>query len=76
MGWMQGLELVRSRETKEPDPQSVLRVFEETKRRGVLIGKGGLYGNIIRTGLMLNSTKDTVDELTEALDGAFSTATA
>ncbi|HEX8635768.1 MAG TPA: aspartate aminotransferase family protein [Pyrinomonadaceae bacterium] len=76
MGLMQGLELVKDRETKEPDPQSVLRVFEETKRRGVLIGKGGLYGNVIRTGLMLNSTKDTVDELVEALDGAFSTATA
>jgi alanine-glyoxylate transaminase/(R)-3-amino-2-methylpropionate-pyruvate transaminase len=73
LGLMQGLELVRSRETKEPDPQSVLKVFEETKRRHVLIGKGGLYGNVIRTGLMLNSTKDTVDELIEALDGAFET---
>jgi 4-aminobutyrate aminotransferase len=75
IGLMQGLELVKDRETKEPDPQSVLRVFEETKRRGVLIGKGGLYANVIRTGLMLNSTKDTVDELIEAMDGAFSTAT-
>jgi 4-aminobutyrate aminotransferase len=73
MGLMQGLELVKDRETKEPDPQSVLRVFEETKRRGVLIGKGGLYANVIRTGLMLNSTKDTVNELIEALDGAFAT---
>jgi 4-aminobutyrate aminotransferase-like enzyme len=72
LGLMQGLELVKDRETKEPDPQSVLKVFEETKRRRVLIGKGGLYGNVIRTGLMLNSTKDTVDELIEALDGAFS----
>ncbi len=72
LGLMQGMELVKDRETKEPDPQSVLKVFEETKRRGVLIGKGGLYGNVIRTGLMLNTTKDTVDELIEALDGAFS----
>jgi 4-aminobutyrate aminotransferase-like enzyme len=72
LGLMQGMELVKDRETKEPDPQSVLKVFEETKRRRVLIGKGGLYGNVIRTGLMLNSTKDTVDELIEALDGAFS----
>jgi 4-aminobutyrate aminotransferase-like enzyme len=72
MGLMQALELVKDRETKEPDPQSVLKVFEETRRRGVLIGKGGLYGNVIRTGLMLNSTKDTVNELIEALDAAFS----
>jgi hypothetical protein len=36
-------------------------------------GKGGLYGNVIRTGLMLNSTKDTVDELVQALDAALAT---
>lgn len=72
LGLMQALELVKDRETKEPDPQSVLKVFEETKRRGVLIGKGGLYGNVIRTGMMLNSTRDNVDELVRALDHAFS----
>ena len=71
MGLMQGIELVKNRETKEPAPEAVLRVFEETKRRGVLIGKGGLYGNVIRTGMMLNSTKDNVDELIAALDAGF-----
>jgi 4-aminobutyrate aminotransferase len=71
MGLMQGIELVKDRETKEPAPQAVLRVLEETKRRGVLIGKGGLYGNVIRTGMMLNSTKDHVNELIEALDAGF-----
>jgi 4-aminobutyrate aminotransferase-like enzyme len=73
MGLMQALELVKDRETKEPDPQSVLKVFEETKKRGVLIGKGGLYGNVIRTGMMLNSTKDHVDQLIAAFDAAFAT---
>ena len=71
MGLMQGIELVKSRETKEPAPEAVLKVFEETKRQGVLIGKGGLYGNVIRTGMMLNSTKDNVDELVAALDAGF-----
>ncbi|MBV6495277.1 MAG: aspartate aminotransferase family protein [Acidobacteria bacterium] len=70
-GLMQGIELVKDRETKEPAADAVLRVFEETKRRGVLIGKGGLYGNVIRTGMMLNSTKDNVDELVAALDAGF-----
>ncbi len=70
-GLMQALELVKSRETKEPAPEVVLKVFEETKRQGVLIGKGGLYGNVIRTGMMLNSTKDNVDELVAALDKSF-----
>ncbi len=76
MGLMQALELVKDRDTKEPAPQAVLKVFEETKRRGVLIGKGGLYGNVIRTGLMLNSTTDTVDELIGALDAGLTTASA
>ena len=71
LGLMQGIELVKDRETKEPAPEAVLRVFEETKRQGVLIGKGGLYGNVIRTGMMLNSTKDHVDELIKALDAGF-----
>ncbi|NNE66476.1 MAG: aspartate aminotransferase family protein [Pyrinomonadaceae bacterium] len=67
-GLMQAIELVKDRQTKEPAADSVLRVFEETKRQGVLIGKGGLYGNVIRTGMMLNSTKDNVDQLINALD--------
>ncbi|MCO6509471.1 MAG: aspartate aminotransferase family protein [Aridibacter famidurans] len=71
MGLMQAMELVKDRETKEPAPEALLRVFEGTKRRGVLIGKGGLYGNVIRTGMMLNSTKDHVDRMIEALDAAF-----
>jgi 4-aminobutyrate aminotransferase-like enzyme len=71
MGLMQGIELVKDRETKQPAPEALLKVFEETKRQGVLIGKGGLYGNVIRTGLMLNSTKDHVDELIAALDKGF-----
>jgi 4-aminobutyrate aminotransferase-like enzyme len=73
MGIMQGIELVKDPKTKEPNPEAVLRVFEETKRQGVLIGKGGLYGNVIRTGMMLNSTKDTVDELIKALDAGLAT---
>jgi 4-aminobutyrate aminotransferase len=68
MGLMQGLELVKDRETKEPAPQAVVQLLEETKKREVLVGKGGLYGNVVRTGLMLNSSKDTVDQLIEALD--------
>ncbi len=71
MGLMLGIELVKDRKTKEPKPEAVLKVFEETKRLGVLIGKGGLYGNVIRTGMMLNTTTDTVDQLVEALDAGF-----
>ncbi|MEX2111921.1 MAG: aspartate aminotransferase family protein [Pirellulales bacterium] len=68
MGLMQALELVTDRKTKEPAPQAVLDVFEETRRQRVLIGKGGLYGNVIRLGPHLNATTDQIDELVAALD--------
>jgi len=71
MGLMQAIECVKSRETKEPDPQAVARIFEETRKRGVLIGKGGLYGNVIRLGPPLVASKSDIDELITALDGAF-----
>jgi 4-aminobutyrate aminotransferase len=74
MGMMQAIELVKDRKTKEPNPEAVAKVFEETKRRGVLIGKGGVYGNVIRTGLMLNAGKGQVDELVEALDAGLAVA--
>ena len=48
--------------------REISKIFEETKRQSVLIGKGGLYGNVIRTGLMLNSSNDTVNQLITALD--------
>jgi 4-aminobutyrate aminotransferase len=74
LGLMQALELVKDRATKEPHPQAVLDVFEETKRRGVLIGKGGLYGNVIRTGMPLIANHNHVDELIAALDAGLAVA--
>jgi 4-aminobutyrate aminotransferase len=74
MGLMQGMELVKDRKTKEPHPQGVLALFEETKRRGVLVGKGGLYGNIMRTGMPLIASKSDVDEMVEALDAGLTLA--
>jgi 4-aminobutyrate aminotransferase len=71
MGLMQAMELVKDPVTKEPAPDAVLRVFEESKKQGVLIGKGGLYGNVIRTGVPLVAQKDHIDELIEALDKSF-----
>ncbi len=73
MGLMQAIECVEDRTTKKPDSKAVVKVFEETRRRGVLIGKGGLWGNVIRLGPPLIATKSDIDELVNALDGAFAT---
>src|SRR5450755_293506 len=64
MGLMQALELVVDETTgdRTPDPASTGRVFEETRQRGLLIGKGGLYGNVFRIAPALNVTASDVDE--------------
>src|SRR3954468_14540180 len=71
MGLLQGIELVKDRKTKEPAPQETNRVMDEAKNRGLLIGKGGLYGNVLRTSPPLNIGKADVDEAICILDEAF-----
>jgi 4-aminobutyrate aminotransferase len=56
-GLMVGLEFVRPG-TNEPDPAATVRVFDECKAGGLLVGKGGLYGNVIRIGPALTLTED------------------
>ncbi len=71
MGLLQGIELVKDRNTKEPAPQETNRVMDEAKNRGLLIGKGGLYANVLRTSPPLNIGKADVDVAIRILDEAF-----
>ncbi len=48
MGLLLGVELVRDRGTKEPAIDETARVFELARERGLLLGKGGLFGNVLR----------------------------
>jgi alanine-glyoxylate transaminase/(R)-3-amino-2-methylpropionate-pyruvate transaminase len=48
MGLMLGMDLVRDRATKEPAKAETLRFMEELRTLGVLVGKGGIDGNVIR----------------------------
>jgi len=71
MGVMQGLELVKDRKTKEPAPEALAQLLERTRENGLLIGKGGLYGNVVRLSPMLNISKADVDEAVRLLDKSF-----
>ncbi len=70
MGLMQAMEFVKDPETKEPAPQETARFMEECRTRGLLIGKGGLYGNVIRMSPPMNIAKSDVDEAIKVMDGA------
>ena len=74
MGLMQALELVKERKTKEPAPQETNRLLDEARKAGLIIGKGGLYGNVIRMSPPLNISKSDVDEAIKMLDTAFMAA--
>eukprot|EP00850_Spirogloea_muscicola_P021784 SM000261S09983 [mRNA] locus=s261:99648:103044:- [translate_table: standard] len=47
-GLMLGIELVTDRGSKEPATPQTLQAFERLKDLGVLVGKGGLHGNVFR----------------------------
>src|SRR6184192_3213585 len=71
MGLMQALELVKDRKTKEPAAEDTAQVMERARQNGLLIGKGGLYGNVLRLAPMLNTSKSDVDEAVRLLDKSF-----
>jgi 4-aminobutyrate aminotransferase len=49
-------------ETNEPDVDKASALMEGTKKRGLLVGKGGLYGNVLRIAPPLSITDDETEE--------------
>jgi alanine-glyoxylate transaminase/(R)-3-amino-2-methylpropionate-pyruvate transaminase len=72
MGLMLGAELVRDRGTKEPAKEETLQILEIAREHGVLLGKGGLDGNVLRIKPPMCLTAQDVDFALEVLDVALS----
>jgi len=68
MGLMLGIELVRDRISKEPANTEAAAVMELCKERGLVIGKGGLFGNTLRIKPPMCITKDDADFMVDCLD--------
>lgn len=72
MGLMLGIELVRDRQTKEPANTETADVLEKAKDRNLLLGKGGLFGNVIRLKPPMCITKDDANYIVDCLDEVLS----
>jgi 4-aminobutyrate aminotransferase-like enzyme len=70
-GLMQGVELVVDRRSKEPAPRHANALLDTARQVGLLVGKGGMYGNSLRIAPPLSASKAHVDEALEKLDVAF-----
>jgi len=67
------LELVQNEKAgdRAPNQAATLRLLEETKRRGLFIGRGGVYGNVLRIAPPLVIAKAQIDDALKILDESF-----
>ena len=70
MGLMLGVELVRDRASKEPAKQETADVLEATREMGLLTGKGGIDGNVLRVQPPMCITKADVEFAMDVFDRA------
>ena len=69
-GLMLGVELVKDRTTKVPAKEETMHVFETAKDLGLLIGKGGYHGNVLRIKPPMCFSKADADFLLAVVDQA------
>jgi 4-aminobutyrate aminotransferase-like enzyme len=60
MGLMQAMEIVKPN-TKEADSARTMALLNAMKDQGLLVGKGGLYGNVIRISPHLNLSAEDLE---------------
>ena len=74
MGLMQAIEIVESRcsGNKRPDPARTVALIDAARTNGLLVGKGGLYGNVIRIAPHLTVTRGEIDDGCDRLARALS----
>ncbi len=70
LGLMLGVELVTDRTTKKPAREEAARVLETCRELGLLLGKGGLYGNVLRIKPPMCLSEADADFLLAVLDEA------
>jgi 4-aminobutyrate aminotransferase/(S)-3-amino-2-methylpropionate transaminase len=74
LGGMQAIELVRSRETREPATEETKRITQYCYERGLITITAGTYGNVIRVLVPLVITEAQMDEALGVLEAALQAA--
>jgi 4-aminobutyrate aminotransferase-like enzyme len=70
-GLLIGVELVRDRKTKEFASTEAVAFMDLCRNKGLLLGKGGLHGNVIRVAPPLTVSSKQIDELLAIMDQVF-----
>lgn len=70
-GLLLGLELVKDRVSKEPATDECKQLLDQCRAEGLLVGKGGLWGQVVRIAPPLTLTIAEADELLLKLKRAF-----
>jgi 4-aminobutyrate aminotransferase len=70
MGLLQAIELVEDRATRVPAAAATARLMEACREQGLLLGKGGMYGNVVRFSPPMNIGRADVDNFFGMLDKA------
>jgi len=68
MGLLQAVELVEDRKTKSPAPAATAQLMELARENRLIVGKGGMFGNVIRLSPPMNIGKSDVDQFLVAFD--------
>lgn len=71
-GFLLGVEFVTDRQLKTPAKAETLYIMDKMKEMGVLVGKGGFYGNVFRITPPLCFTKEDADYLVDVMDYSLS----
>ena len=76
MGLLLAMELVEDRASKKPATAQTAALLEASRENRILIGKGGISGNVLRISPPLNISKTDVDEFARRLDASFAKVSA
>jgi 4-aminobutyrate aminotransferase len=68
MGLLQAIEIVEDRKTKTPATALTAMAMEAARENRIMLGKGGMFGNVLRLSPPMNIGRADVDHFISALD--------